>query len=656
MHKWLLMLGLVGASIAVRAAEPVVAGEWRQSLDGVWQFTIDAAIAAPAATVVGTWDAITVPGNWDVQEKYGTHKGKGWYRRAFNVPADWKGKHIRLRFAAVYHDAVVTMNGKELGTHNGGYTPFEFDVTDKLDYTGSNTVTICADNSYQRGAWWHWGGISRSVNLIANNDVRIVWQHIRAEPDLSAGTARIFVSYKLVNAGDAPLKVHIASSLDGVAESALAREVAIPARSETVVEADTVLPRERVRLWHIDQPNLYRLTTQLAVDGKVLHEKSDRFGIRKIELTKDSLLLNGERVRLCGYNRVSDSRKFGNTEPDALVKGDVDLMKRANGNLTRLMHVAQAPNLLDYLDEKGMLIWCEIPVWGSDDPQVKNPDNPLTRQWTAETIERDYNHPCIIGWSVGNELAHHYRYVEAMVKFTQALDPHRIVTHVSNTGARKDYNPSNDPLTLSPILLYNTYSPGRDSSAVLHEKWPDKPLFYSEFGIKQFGGNLDARINGLEEMFRKHTAGKPYVVGVSLWTFNDYRSGYKGTPVSGNREWGIVDEQRRPKAAYEQLRKLFSPVHALTLADGSIRVEPRSPDEVPSYTLRGYQVKWTRLDAAGAVLKSGLLTLPELKPGAVPWTAPLPAAPTAGKTATVKLTIVTPTGYEVCDWTGAVNP
>ncbi len=170
------------------------------------------------------------------------------------------------------------------------------------------------------------------------------------------------------------------------------------------------------------------------------------------------------------------------------------------------------------------------------------------------------------------------------------------------------------------------------------------------------GGNLDARINGLEEMFRKHTVGKPYVVGVSLWTFNDYRSGFKGTPASGNREWGIVDEQRRPKAAYEQLRKLFSPVHALALAGGAVRVEPRSPDEVPSYTLRGYQVKWTLLDAAGAVLKTGTLALPELKPGAAPWTAPLPTAPTAVNAATVKLTLVTPTGYAVCDWQGAVKP
>ena len=647
MRKWLLMLAVVGAGVAMRAAEPVVAGEWRQSLDGVWQFTTVAAVAAEG----GTWDSITVPGNWDTLEKYSTYTGKGWYRRAFNVPADWKGKRIRLHFGAVYHDATVTLNGKELGTHVGGYTPFEFDVTDKLDYAGSNTVTVCADNSYQRGAWWHWGGISRSVNLIANNDVRIVWQHIRSEPDLKAGTAQVFVTYKLVNAGKSAQTVTLTSHVEG---KKLTKTVELPATADTTVEQSTTLVN--VRLWHFDHPNLYQLTTQLSAGDKVLHEKSDRFGIRKIELTKDSLLLNGERVRLCGYNRVSDSRKFGNTEPDALVQGDVDLMKRANGNLARLMHVAQAPNLLDYLDEKGMLIWCEIPVWGSDDPQVKNPDNPLTRQWMAETIERDHNHPCIIGWSVGNELAHHYRYVEAMVKFTQTLDPHRIVTHVSNTGARKDYNPSNDPLTLSPILLYNTYSPGRDSSAVLHEKWPDKPLFYSEFGIKQFGGNLDARINGLEEMFRKHTVGKPYVVGVSMWTFNDYRSGFKGTPSSGNREWGIVDEQRRPKAAYEQLRKLFSPVHALTLDAGAVHVEPRSPDEVPSYTLRGYQVTWTLLDDAGAVLKTGALALPELKPGAAPWTAPLPTTPAAVNAATVKLTLVTPTGYGVCDWQGAVKP
>ncbi len=611
-------------------ASAQTAGEWRQSLNGPWQFTTNAAaLGQPGAT----WDSLTVPGNWDTRPAYSTHKGQGWYRRDFIAPADWRGKRVRLRFDAVYHDATVTLNGRELGSHNGGYTPFEFDVTDTIQLGATNTVTVCADNTYRRGAWWHWGGISRSVTLIANHDARIVWQHIRAEPDLERGTAKVFLRCKLTNCAAQPIEVSLASAIDGKKESGLAKTVSIPARGGTMVEMETTLPEKRVRLWHFDHPNLYHLTTELSSGRQVLHEQSDRFGIRKIELTRDSLLLNGERVRLNGYNRVSDSRRFGNTEPDELVRKDVDLMKRANGNLTRLMHYPQAPNLLEYLDEKGMLIWCEIPVWGGDDPQVWGGKTELTEQWMTEMIERDYNHPCIIGWSVGNELRGHFNYASNMMGFTRTLDPHRIVTHVSNSGAGSRANRTNDPITLSPVTLYNTYSPKSDTSSVLHHRWPDQPLFFSEFGIGQFGAGLGARIEGLEDMYRLLTDGKPYVVGLSLWTYNDYRSDFKGTPASGNREWGIVTEDRQPKAAYEQVRKLFSPVHSLTVTNGIIRLEPRRPDEVPSFTLRGYKLKW----------EGGEITLPDLKPGDPVWMSRKKVNPGT----VVKL--FTPTGYDVAD-------
>lgn len=600
-------------------------GQQELSLNGQWQFSTNAAAAK--------WDSITVPGNWDTLPAYSTYEGKGWYRREFVAPADLSDKHIRLKFDAVYHDAVVTLNGKELGGHSGGYTPFEFDVTDVVKLGATNTVAVCADSTYRRGAWWHWGGISRSVTLIANDDARIVWQHIRTEADLKSGEAKIFVRYKLVNAGAKPLEVFIASTIDGTPEAALVKTVSVPAHGVIEVGAETTLPKSRVRLWDFDHPNLYLLATRLLSGGKIVHEQSDRFGIRKVEVTQDSLLLNGERIRVNGFNRVSDSRKFGNTEPDELVKADVDSMKRANANLSRLMHFPQAPNLLDYLDEKGMMVWCEIPVWGDNDPFLKTNDLSLPKQWMREMIERDYNHPCIIGWSVGNEMAKHFNYTSNMMAFTHTLDPHRLVTHVSNTGARVDYNRTNDPITISPIILYNIYNYNSDAARVVHEKWPEKPIFFSEFGLKQFGGNLDARIEGLEDLYRQSTVGHPYVIGVSLWTFNDYRSDYKGTPPSGNREWGIVTEDRKPKAAFEQVRKIFSPVHSLAVSNGIIRLEPRGVDEVPSFTLRGYKLKWDGSE----------INLPDLKPGTPVWTSDAGIRPGS----TVKL--FTPTGYDVAD-------
>ena len=618
-------------------------GEERQSLDGKWDFTIDPQIAGQRDA---KWDSITVPGNWDTLPAYADHKGKGWYRCAFQVPPDWKGKRIRLRFEAINNVADVYLNDQEIGSHNGGYTPFEFDVTDQVRYGGANTLIVCADNSIQRGAWWHWGGISRSVNLIANNDVRLLWQHIQSDPDLSTGTAQISVQYKIANSSDVTKTMHLASKIADTAVPSAETDVTLPPRSETDAHLTFAMPKETVQFWDFDHPHLYQLNTTLSEKGAMLHAESDRFGIRKIEVKSDGLYLNGEKVRLTGFNRVSDSNQYGNTEPGALVRQDVDLMKSAGANMARLMHVPQAPNLLDYLDEKGMLIFEEIPVWGNDDPNVK-PDNPLTRQWLREMIDRDYNHPCIMGWSPGNEISGHYAYVKSMHDYIRRdLDSSRLLSYVSNTASRSDYGTSNDPAGICDIIMINNYWNFAAPLETVHQRWPDKPIFFSEWGFSQIGAKPTATLPHFEAGLAKTVQSHPYLIGLSIWTFNDYRSGMKGTPASGNREWGVVDVQRRPKAAYDQVRKSFSPVHALTVANGKIRIEPRSPDEVPSYALRGYQLKWTTLTADGGEAQSGVIPVPDLKPGDPPWETAFT------EISRCKVSLITPTGYDVADWEG----
>ena len=618
------------------------AGEETQSLDGKWDFTTDSQMAGQDG---GTWDSITVPGNWDTLPAYASYKGKGWYRRNFTVPPAWKGKHIRLTFGAVNQAAQVSLNGQDLGAHDGGYTPFDFDITGKINWTGDNVVVVCADNTFQRGAWWHWGGISRSVNLVANNDVRVVWQHITATPDLAAGTAAVTVDYALSNASDTPHEVRLASEIGHTSASAAETQVSLPPQSVTKARLTFALSRQDVRLWDFDHPNLYELGTKLSESGAVLHTKTDRFGIRKIEAKPDGLWLNGERVRLTGFNRVSDSDEDGNTEPDALVHGDIDLMKSCGAGMARLMHFPQAPNLLDYLDEKGMLIFEEIPVWGGNDPNVKR-DNPRTQQWLTEMIDRDYNHPCVIGWSVGNEISGHYAYVKSMHEYIrQNLDQSRLLTYVSNTAASSSYGPTTDPAGLCDIVMINKYGGFGGALATVHQRWPDKPVFFSEWGFRQIGAAPTARLPGFDKGYAESVNGHPYLIGLSIWTFNDYRNGFtKEAKAKENREWGVVDIERHKKAAYDQVRRAYSPVHALTVTDSAIRIEPRSPDEVPSYALRGYQLHWETGD--GTAGQSGAIPVPDLKPGDPAWETPFTGGPQA------KVSLISPTGYDVTDWPG----
>ena len=642
--------------LETRAEGGASPGEKTQSLDGKWDFTNDwqlaggqppvvqPAVGQPAAAQpaggqnsTGTWDSMVVPGNWDVQPAYSTYIGRGWYRVHFQVPGDWKGKHVRLCFGAVYNDALVTLNGAELGSHKGGYTPFEFDVTGKVAYGGDNVLLVCADNTTKRGAWWHWGGISRSVELIATGDVRLVWQHITSEPNLADGTAKISVHYKIANDSDSAKTVRVLSKINGASAPEATVDATVPAHGEAMADASFSLAKADVRLWDFDHPNLYSLATTLSESGAVTHGKTDRFGIRKIEAKPDGLYLNGERVRVAGFNRVSDSNQTGNTEPVALVRGDVDLMKRCGAVMERIMHFPQAPDLLDYLDEKGMLIFEEVPVWGGGDPNVKT-NNPLTQQWLREMIERDYNHPCIIGWSPGNEISGHYAYVKSMFEFIRHdLDTSRLLSYASNTVESSN---GNDPAAICDIIMVNKYGGFAYTVAKLHQFWPDKPIFFSEWGFKQIGAKPEAKLPGFEKGVSDTVTGNPFVIGFSIWTFNDYRSGFKNTPASGNREWGVIDVDRHPKAAYEQVRQAYSPVHTLAVAGGKIRIEPRSPDEVPSYALRGYKVKWE------SDPKKGEIPVPDLKPGDQPWETGIPAK------SHVKVSLISPTGYDVADSEG----
>lgn len=358
----------------------------------------------------------------------------------------------------------------------------------------------------------------------------------------------------------------------------LSESISIPPRGEHTMSLSFLLNREQVRLWNINCPNLYRIVTQLmATDsGELVHMSSDRFGIRKIEARDARLFLNGEPIRLNGFNRVADHRAYGQTEPDHLVKFDIDAMKAMGCNFTRIMHHPQATNLVDYCDEVGLLLIEEIPVWGKGDPQLQ-PDNPMTKQWLREMIERDFNHPCIIGWSVGNEIADGdaegrkmspkvYGYVESMIEFVKTLDPTRLKTYVSFTVGGADAH-GIDPADVCDTVCFNVYEPAAEIARKCHALWPEKPLFVSEIGTDQIGSDLTESV--LEEALMKNIRElEPldFVVGSSLWTYNDYRSTYPNTPSDENRAWGVYTVWRQPKKAASQILELYAPDEKGSLA------------------------------------------------------------------------------------------
>ncbi|GEO03580.1 hypothetical protein AAE02nite_12440 [Adhaeribacter aerolatus] len=654
-------------------------GQEQLSLNGKWTFKTDPNNLgedqqwfSPSYQAQG-WDKMEVPGNWDTHNEYAHYAGKGWYRKEIDVPTTWQGKTIRLNFEAVYHDAKVWLNGKLLGESHSGFFPFEFDVTKDLKYGGRNTLVVVADNTFKRGATWNWGGIRRPVTIFINNPVRIEQVHVLATPDLKNNTASVSVKLLLINDSNSPQKIKTEITLtdkNGLVKSAkqdqkLALSVTLPPNSSTPYTLQTTLPKAQVHLWHFDDPYLYTVEVKVTQGANLQHLVTDRFGIRKLEIDSLKVKLNGEEVRLMGYNWVPDDRTTGNTLPAWRYKADIDLMKKAGANMTRLSHLPLPKEVLDYIDEKGILVFSEIPLWGQD--ALVDANNPLPKQWLKQLVHSQFNHPSVIGWCVGNEIGSIganpgvMAYVESAINYVKKeLDNSRLVVYVSHSAD----NQKTDPVQFSDMILFNKYNDLGKQADKVYGNHPGKPMFYSEYGYNLTSENLNLGVIDAKGMLNsiRH---REYLMGASLWTFNDYRSAWQAhaawnTAPTGNRSWGIVNVFRQKKRAYEAFRKEYAPLRKLTvqhtgqLTPGrsvktTVRLQPREKLDLPAYTLRDYKLVWEAQDTNGKILQSGFNILPVIKPGDktlitnINWKVP------AQNPGTLKVILLSPTGYDVYD-------
>lgn len=586
------------------------------SLNGVWRFCAPAIIKMETNNTIEkgfstvSWDSIQVPGNWDVENKYANFVGDAAYSRMFELPQSLKNGELFINFDAVYFEAKVYLNGNYVGKHEGGYTPFEFCITDLVKKDKPNTLVVLVNNEFSRGAWWSWGGISRNVYVTKYNDIKLNQFHVSAIPDFKTGLTTVNFKNKIENLVPANKNIDVEISFDNNLYQTQRFNSNINATDLKIIAGTFSVPTKSVKLWHFDAPNLYTATVNVYSDKKLIDTKKVRFGIRKVEVQGTQFLLNNEPIRAFGFNRVADHRSYGNTEPVELIKRDIDNMKSLGCVLTRMIHHPQSTELLDYCDEKGMLIISEIPVWSKFDPNSFS-DNPMTKFWLDEMIERDFNHPSIIGWSVANELGidedwkemkmskEQFRYVSSMIRhIKERLDTTRLITYSSFTVFRQKATPENEPANLCDFISFNSYGDMLANCKDIHNKWTDKPIFISEFGRGQIGENLNkADIAPVVVKLMNEAQALPYVMGASLWTYNDYRSRYKGTPPSENRSWGVVDVWRNKKPAALTIQKMFSPIKdfkfELSENTATVSFYSKTQSELPTYKLNGYAIQFT---------------------------------------------------------------
>lgn len=607
------------------------------SLDGNWSFKIDPEYQGETLGFekkevdASHWDKMEVPGNWNLHNLYSEYSGDAWYTRTFKVDENQKDKLFRLVFESVFNDCKVWINGKFIGENHLGFMPFQFDISNYIINNQENRITVLVNNMFKKGAMWSWGGIRRPVHIEVTNPIRIDYQHITALPDLKKGTADVQIKIAATNASAAEKAISytIYIKKNGKVITQKTQNATLPANSlEFTTSASFVLPKSNVTLWHYDFPVLYEASVVLNDEGQAVQTISNKFGIRKIEVVGTKILLNGESIRPVGFNVLAEDRITGTTLPFEKIKADVDMMKSCGVVMTRLAHVTLPEAYLDYLDEKGILIFSEVGLWGKD--RWVDPDHPMPKEWLQRIIKKEYNHPCIIGWSIGNEIGSpknnpkNREYIKGAIEMSKNLDPNRLAVYASNTAQSQQ----DDAGVYGDLLLLNLYGgfSGVDKAWNFHKM----PIFVSEFGQTLNSDDPNLGVVNIKKMM-DDMRNKEYVLGLSLWTLNDYRSKYNAepptaaswtTPPSQNRTWGIVTTMGKPKRSFLTTQKEYAPVKGIALSEinkekgtAKITIIPRAKLDIPANILRGFKVQWSVLDTNFKTIKSGEKVLKTIYPG-----------------------------------------
>ncbi|MFC4550024.1 MULTISPECIES: glycoside hydrolase family 2 protein [Halorussus] len=343
--------------------------------------------------------SVEVPHSWQELDDYRDYAGAVWYRRAFDAEAPREGERAFLRFAAVDYEATVYVNGTELGTHRGGYLPFEFDATEALE-PGENVVSVRVHDPEdiseiphgKQGEPWYTrvSGIWGDVEFAVRPATRV--ERAAATPDLDDDTVSVALDVVSGQYESSDLEARVTVSEDG-------DRVA----TETVdlgETAEVTLSIDEPTYWTLETPHLYDLQVRLSADGGTVDRFADYFGMRSFETDGDRFLLNGEPIRIRGaldqaYYPETLYRPFS----DDLFEREIETAKELGFNLLR-KHIKPAhPDFVEAADRLGILVW-EEPANPSVDTERSRTE---LREQFVGLVERDYNAPSVVVWSLYNE-------------------------------------------------------------------------------------------------------------------------------------------------------------------------------------------------------------------------------------------------------------
>ncbi|MBO7747962.1 beta galactosidase jelly roll domain-containing protein [Paenibacillus sp. MWE-103] len=490
--------------------------DW-QNLNGTWDFRFDDGDEGEAQGWFRAFNGdrrINVPFAYETKASGigdETAHARVWYRRTFDVPEAQRGNRILLHFQGVDYVAKVWVNGAYVGSHEGGYAAFSFDVTPHLRPDGENVLIVKAEDSEsgtQPRGKQRWRGANFGCWYVQTTGIwQTVWleyvhpshvESVKITPDVDANAVRF--DYRVKGAGGAaPLRLTTSIRMDGELIKETAQLVDRAAFSATV---DLVSEKRewRVEHWRPGNPKLYEVDFELREGDRVVDRVASYFGLRKISIVNGQMLLNYDQL----YQRLildqgywTDSHLTPPSE-EAII-ADIDAILAMGYNGVRKHQKIEDARFLYWCDVKGVLVWSEAPAtYEFNDEAVER----FTREW-MEIVRQQYNHPSIVtwvpfneSWGIGNVFAdkRQQQFTEAIYHLTKAFDPHRPVIvndgwehTVSDILTLHDYEESGDRFLARYADMQaitdngKAFNTGRFALAQGYE-YRGQPIILSEFG------------------------------------------------------------------------------------------------------------------------------------------------------------------------------
>jgi len=451
---------LLGVLIAA-AVSTGFAAELRQvvNFNRDWSFQLGDHPGAEAASFDDTsWQRIGLPHSFSIPYFAATNSfyvGYGWYRKSFDVPAQWGGRRLFLDFDGAFQDAEIFVNGRKVGVHQGGYTGFEIEITDAA-VTGRNLVAVRLNNRWnprlapRAGEHAFSGGLYRDVRLVVTDSLHVTWfGTFVTTPSVSASAGVVNVKTEVINQSGAekPCRVRTAildpagqlvTSMESLQTVAAGRTVIFEQMSESIANP---------HLWSPEHPQLYSVKTTVFAGDQPVDDWVSPLGFRWFRFTEDQgLFFNGEHRYVKGANVHQDHAGWGDAVADSGFYRDVQMIKDAGFDFIRGSHYPHAPAFSAACDRIGILFWSENCFWGTggfDNPwggsaYPTNPDDDAEFEASVRASLRDMirihrNHPSILVWSMDNEVFFSdsavmpkvRRFLRELVAYSHELDPTR---------------------------------------------------------------------------------------------------------------------------------------------------------------------------------------------------------------------------------------